>query len=182
MKFPQLFASGERMKVWHTLLLSVLSATVCIGLTGTNALGSQGENVTGDQIPDWIKPSDYEYSPFGKPDPFRSFIKTGPGEGAAVQRKKPTRPLTPLEQVEVTQLELVGILWYPEQPEKVMAMVKLPDGKGFVLRQGTRVGPHDGEVVEITPDEVRVREEFVTIFGKEETRIVPLKLYHGSGE
>lgn len=160
----------------RVLLLAAILLAAPLG----SPAAETGENASSEMVPEWVKPSDYTYSPIGKPDPFKSFVRTGPAPAA--QQQQPQRPLTPLEQIDVTQLQLVGILWYPEDPDKVMAMVRLPDGKGFVLRKGSRVGQNNGQVVEISSDEVVVREEYTTIFGKQETRYKTLKLYHGSGE
>lgn len=158
----------------------LLVALLLAAPLGGPKAAENSENASSEMVPEWVKPSDYTYSPIGKPDPFKSFVRTGPAPAA--RQEQPQRPLTPLEQLDVSQLQLVGILWYPEDPDKVMAMVRLPDGKGFVLRKGSRVGQNNGQVVTISSDEVVVREEYTTIFGKQETRYKTLKLYHGSGE
>lgn len=162
---------------WVLLLVALLLAAP----VGSPEAAETGGNASLEMVPEWVKPSDYTYSPIGKPDPFKSFVRAAPAAPAARQ-EQPQRPLTPLERIDVTQLQLVGILWYPEDPDKVMAMVRLPDGKGFVLRKGSRVGQNNGQVVAISSDEVVVREDYTTIFGKQETRYKTLKLYHGSGE
>lgn len=134
------------------------------------------------EVPEWISPPSYEYTQEGKPDPFRSFLRARTEEEQKKDKKKSQVPLGPLQSIAVTQLRLVGILWYPEQKERAMAMVELPNGKGFVLKKGTKVGRQDGEVVEISRDSVTVKEEVISILGKKETRTQVLELHTSSGE
>jgi type IV pilus assembly protein PilP len=135
-----------------------------------------------DKIPEWIRPPDYKYSPIGKPDPFVSFIQVQKQERSISRPKKSKRILTPLEKVEATQLKLVGIIWYADRPEAALAMVELPDGKGFILKKGALVGRSGGHVVKISPDQVLIQEEVVNIFGKLEKRNIALKLHPSKEE
>ena len=91
----------------------------------------------------------YAYYPEGKRDPFESPLlkqKFADGEGA---------PLAPLQQFDVTQLVLTGVIVGLEAPK---AMVKAPDGKAYILSIGTLVGKNGGKVVNITNDGVAVEE------------------------
>ena len=139
-------------------------------------------NATSQAMPDWIKPPEFAYSSEGKPDPFQPFIEQNEGSTEqSAKADKPQRPLTPLERVQPSQLNLEGILWDSKKPGQAMALVKLPDGKGYVLKKGTRIGRHQGRVVQIKPDQVVIQEEVTSIFGEEEEQNVVLKL-HKSGE
>ena len=129
------------------------------------------------EIPEWIRAPKYKYSPEGKPDPFVPFIQAGEQREPLVQSEKKKRALTPLEKIEATQLKLVGIIWYADQPENALAMVELPDGKGFILKKGVLVGRNGGQVIKISPDQVLIQEEVVNIFGKLEKRNIALKLH-----
>ncbi|WP_291319945.1 pilus assembly protein PilP [Desulfonatronospira sp.] len=125
--------------------------------------------------PDWMQVEAPQYSPEGLQDPFVPFVmpEEPPDTLPAMER---LRPLTPLERVELGQLRLVGTIKSPEQ--EVMAMVELPDGKGVMLHKGTRIGPNQGEVVEIHPDRVVVREYIQGVYGIQET-LSSLKLRPG---
>lgn len=144
-------------------------------------------NATGtvsDSRPEWIKPPDFKYASQDKPDPFRSFVQPETARSSEAQKNsKPSRPLTPLERVRPTQLNLVGILLNNNgQKTKSMAMVELPNGKGYILRPGTRIGRSDGQVVSIEPGKVTIQEKITDIFGEKKTNKVVLKLHKASGE
>ena len=130
-----------------------------------------------EKIPEWIRPPEYKYSPGGKPDPFVPFIQAQEQKRPLVQPEKKKRVLTPLEKVEPAQLKLVGIIWYADRPEAALAMVELPDGKGFILKKGVLVGRNGGQVIKISPDQVLIQEEVINIFGKLEKRNIALKLH-----
>jgi type IV pilus assembly protein PilP len=61
-------------------------------------------------------------------------------------------------------------------------MVELPDGKGFVLKPGQKVGYNGGKVVSIKQDQIKVLEETEDIFGDIVTKAVILKLHSPQGE
>jgi len=130
------------------------------------------------ELPRWLKPSSYRYDPVGKVDPFVPFINL---QALSVRKKKP-KSNSPLANLEVTQLRLVGILWDPKDPERARAMVELPDGKGFILKLGMIIGRNDGKVIKITPDSVLIEEEMEDIFGKISKRQIVLKLHPKKGE
>ncbi|MDQ7032058.1 MAG: pilus assembly protein PilP [Desulfonauticus sp.] len=128
-------------------------------------------------LPDWLKPPVYHYDPKGKVDPFVPFVDR---VNRAFNRSQ-KRHLTPLERIDVTQLRLEGILWSSD-PHLTRAVVELPDGKCFILKQGTVVGQNDGRVIKITPDKVIVKEKVMDIFGNLKNREVILKLHSKQGE
>ncbi|WP_051617061.1 pilus assembly protein PilP [Desulfonatronovibrio hydrogenovorans] len=128
--------------------------------------------------PDWITPSAYYYNPEGLADPFTPFIQPRIQEPPGVD-DPPRRPLTPLEQIEVSQLKLVGVIWQVGESREPTAMVELPDGKGFILKLGTVVGRNRGEVRDITSDQVVVVERITNIFGATEDRRTVLRLRPG---
>jgi len=128
--------------------------------------------------PDWMQVEAPQYNPEGLQDPFVPFVmpEEPPDALPALER---LRPLTPLERVELGQLRLVGTMQPPEQ--EIMAMVEMPDGKGFMLHKGTRIGPNQGEVLEIHPDRVLVREYIQGAYGIEES-LSTLKLRPGDSD
>ncbi|RQD67535.1 MAG: hypothetical protein D5R98_00820 [Desulfonatronovibrio sp. MSAO_Bac4] len=126
-------------------------------------------------LPQWMEPTGFVYTSTGLTDPFIPFIAQRPESVPA----KPDRPLTPLEQVAVTQLKLVGIIWSKPSEDAASAMVELPDGKGFIIQKGTLMGPYQGQVVSILQDSVLVEEQLTDIYGQKETRLTTLKLRPG---
>ncbi len=134
------------------------------------------------ELPDWLRtPDGYVFLPEGKPDPFRPFIRPAPPE-EPFRPQAPTRALTPLERIEATQLRVVGIVWARDRPDQALAMVEMPDGKGFVLRPGVGVGRYGGKVRRITATEVIIEEHGLDIAGREQIREVILKLHPTEGE
>ena len=49
-------------------------------------------------------------------------------------------------------------------------MVQTPDGKGYVVRRGTKIGSNNGVVSKITESGLVVTERFTDIYGKEQER------------
>lgn len=112
----------------------------------------------------------YAYDPESRPDPFKSILLTG--------ITKNHQFLPPLQQREVAEMKVIAIVWGGMGQS---AMLQTPDGKGYTVRVGTRVGPNHGVVRKITPREVTVEERYTDVFGETKTREVTLEL-HLSGE
>lgn len=113
---------------------------------------------------------EYRYDPVGKPDPFEPFDFSKIGV---------LIPTSPLQQFELSQLKLVGIIWgIPD----ARALVEDPVGKGYVVQRGTKIGKNDGTVIRILSDEVVVLEKYQDFFtGKIKTNEVSMKLIKTGG-
>jgi type IV pilus assembly protein PilP len=145
------------------------------------------------EIPEWIRPTTFQYSSRGKPDPFQKFIKKRPLQGVVkkepslspgTEQKKETHKeiLSPLETIEPSQLKLVGIIWRSDSPQKAYGLVELPDGKGFIVNKGTRIGQNEARVFAITPKTVVIHQEEKSLYGEKMTRKVILKLKNSKEE
>ena len=103
------------------------------------------------------------YLPTGKTDPFKPFIETD-----LVLKKKMEeelmkkaaaakgRPISPLQQVEIEQLHLVGIAGGDQGRTAIVE-----DGvakKHYPLSVGTYIGMNGGRIVSIQPDRVIIEE------------------------
>lgn len=97
----------------------------------------------------------YSYNPVGKRDPFQSFL-TQPSDSLT------STPRTPLQQYDIDQYQLVGIVTGIPRPR---ALVEDPEGIGHVMEIGTYIGKNWGKVTAINPDSVVVTEEYQTISG-----------------
>jgi Tfp pilus assembly protein PilP len=106
----------------------------------------------------------YEYNATGKSDPFEPFMETDPALKAKKEedlRKKAAagvkgRPISPLQQVDIEQLRLVGIAG---DDRRRTAIVE--DGvakKHYPLFVGTYIGMNGGRIVSIRPDRVIIEE------------------------
>ncbi len=124
------------------------------------------------KIPQWLKPYPFEYNPKNRPDPFKPVIKIKLLKAV----KKIRKFLSPLQQYEPTQLNLVGITWDPNKKKTPLALVELPNGKGYILKEGMKVGPNNGVVVAILKDKVIILEDYINFFGKKERKQIILNL------
>jgi type IV pilus assembly protein PilP len=131
---------------------------------------------TGQEFPDWISSQYPPYDAKGKIDPFVSFIKVREYEQmeAAKKAKVEKKAATPLETVDVRSLKLIGII------NKVggasLAMVELPDGKGYLIRPGMTIGLYDGVVTTIGNEMLVVEEDVIDVFGEAKKRTINLRL------
>lgn len=112
-------------------------------------------------------PGEYSYNPSGRRDPFSIVLK-------AARAGEENQNLPPLQQLSLTELNLIGIVW---GGFGYSAMVQAPDGKGYTVRQGTRVGPNGGAVSSITENAIVVQERFTDVYGNKQVREY-VKLLH----
>ena len=110
--------------------------------------------------------SEYSYNPKGKRDPFKPFILK---QSKIIEKK----PRTPLQEYEIGQLKLVGIIWRLKDP---IALVEDSAKKGFFMRKGTLIGRY-GVVKEIKENEIIIEEKFYDYLGKLKTTKTSLVLY-----
>ena len=120
------------------------------------------------------RPGRPRYSRLGKRDPFRPMVF---GIAAArVPAHCREENLSPLQQVNLSQLKLVAIGWNIGEPR---AMVEDSTGLGYVIKLGTPIGDcqYDGKVKAIRPSEIVIEEKFRDpIFGTSKVREVNMKL------
>jgi Tfp pilus assembly protein PilP len=114
-------------------------------------------------------PAKYIYDPTGKTDPFKSFIV----EQEVVEEKKQRKPLTYLETLDLSQLELIAII---VGPKGNFAMVRDSKGIGHVIQRGTPIGTNSGIVYAVTDKEVIVREEYKDFKGTVQHKDIAKKL------
>jgi type IV pilus assembly protein PilP len=129
------------------------------GAPGAAAL-DEGSTPTGE--------GSYSYNPSGRRDPFGAIGLDKPG----VPMEK--CHLRPLQCTSLTELSLIGIIW---GGFGYTAMVQAPDGKGYTIRQGTKIGPNDGVVSAITENALVVQERYTDVYGKKQVREY-VKLLH----
>jgi type IV pilus assembly protein PilP len=91
----------------------------------------------------------------------------------ASAQKKNFDLLPPLQRREVSDLKYVAVVW---GELGTYAMLEMPDGKGYAVRVGTRVGPNRGVVKRITARDLTVVEQYVDFFGETRTRNIVLEL------
>ena len=105
------------------------------------------------------------YTPVGKRDPFKSAYKIVKTPG-----QNPDEVVTsPLQQFEIDQLKLIAVVSGISQPR---AMVEAPDGKGYTVKIGTRIGKHFGLVVKIKSSELIIAEDYRDWNGRKVTNYI----------
>lgn len=121
---------------------------------GEPAPKADAEQAGAEEEVQMIDPFAYTYSPFGKRDPFEPF-----------ERKKFEAPksLNPLLNYDLSKFKLTGIVWGLANPK---AIVQDGEGKGHIIRRGTRIGRNRGKVMRILRDKVVVSEQFRDPLGK----------------
>ncbi len=106
------------------------------------------------------------YNPTGKPDPFMPTT-------VSIETTSKGKKVLPLEQFEVSDFELVGIVTGSGIKK---AMVQDLTGKGYFIQVGTRIGKMGGKVIRITGKEVVIKEPFQDFLGRRSSRVITLKL------
>ena len=107
------------------------------------------------------------YDPSGRRDPFAPVVQE-------LQPGKVDENLPPLQRVTLTELNLVAIVW---GAYGYTAMVQTPEGHGYTIRRGTRIGQNYGVVSAITERGIIVQERFTDVYGKKQEREY-VKLLH----
>lgn len=109
----------------------------------------------------------FQYNPAGRRDPFKSIIVSS-------ERQSLAENLPPLQRKELSELKVIGIIW---GGFGYGAVIQTPDGKGYPVRKGTRMGLNNGVISRITNKEVVVQEKYLDIFNERKTRDVVMELH-----
>lgn len=137
-------------------------------LSPTVAGASGGENGPPGVPNSTLEPaSAHSYDPSGRRDPFAPVLQQlglGPID--------PTLP--PLQRVGLTEMNLIAVVW---GAYGYTAMVQTPDGNGYTVRRGTRIGPNNGVVSAVTEKGIVVQERFTDVYGSKQEREY-VKLLH----
>ena len=109
----------------------------------------------------------HSYDPSGRRDPFAPVLQQL-GLGSI----DPTLP--PLQRVGLTEMNLIAVVW---GAYGYTAMIQTPDGNGYTVRRGTRIGPNNGVVSAVTEKGIVVQERFTDVYGSKQEREY-VKLLH----
>jgi type IV pilus assembly protein PilP len=107
------------------------------------------------------------YDPSGRRDPFAPIVQE-------LQPGKMDTTLPPLQRVTLTELNLIAIVW---GAYGYTAMVQTPEGHGYTVRRGTRIGQNNGVVSAVTERGIIIQERFTDVYGKKQER-EHVKLLH----
>jgi Tfp pilus assembly protein PilP len=126
----------------------------------------------------------YEYNAAGKPDPFQPFMETDPAlktkkeEDLSKKTSGKGGPISPLQQVDIEQLRLVGIAG--DDHGRTAIVEDRTTKKFYPFFVGTYIGLNGGRVAAILPDRVVVEERVETQDNKRkkmQMRRIPMLLH-----
>ena len=173
----------DRLATWPGLIqvnrlnMRAMGRTTQCLATTFRYLGEDGADVEPVSVA-----AGFGYDPQGRRDPMEPLVKEAPPPAAPKRvERAPTEAREPLERFDLADLKLVAIVrgGFGSQ-----ALVKAPDGKGYYVTVGTRMGTHGGRVSEIR-EQALVIEEFYVTPGNEiisEPLTLPLRRRDGEGE
>ena len=107
------------------------------------------------------------YDPLGRRDPFAPIIQE-------LQLGVVNENLPPLQRTPMAELNLIAIVW---GTYGYTAMVQTPEGHGYTVRRGTKIGQNNGVVSAVTERGIIVQERFTDVYGKKQEREY-VKLLH----
>lgn len=113
--------------------------------------------------------SGYRYDPKGRADPFKPFVAPPQLEKGLLG----SGPLTPLQKFDISQLNLVGIIWGIEDSK---AILEDSTGKGYIISKGTYIGKKGGVVRSIERNKIIIERKFVNYLGKIKRKIIVVNL------
>lgn len=93
--------------------------------------------------------------------------------GSPVVDEEATGPQDPLQQYNIAQLDLIGIISEVAVPK---AMFVDPEGFGHVVKEGDRIGRQGGTIVDIRDNEVDVREISSSDEDENQSRVTTIRL------
>lgn len=149
---------------------------------------SQRENVQGKKVSSEVPAVEKakadpppRYDPKGRVDPFFPVVESAPraGKKERVISAERRAPETPLEEIDLGQLRLVGII---HSPLGRSAVVEESSGRGYVVTSGTYMGIHSGRVTAIDMDRIIVTEIVTDRVGEAREERRELKLQKSVGE
>ncbi len=108
----------------------------------------------------------FSYNALGRRDPFAPII-------VKEEKKVKLGDRPPLERYGLFEFKLTGIIW---QGFGYNALVEGPDGKGYVVRVGTIMGPNRGVVKKITQDRIVIEEKYKNFSGGTERKEIVIEL------
>jgi type IV pilus assembly protein PilP len=141
--------------------VKALSPTPVPGQTGP--VTTQGKSPS-PALPEKSSSPQVVYDPRGKADPFIPAEVFPEGKAARV---------LPLEQFEISDYELVGIV---SGAKIKKAMLQDLSGKGYLVQVGTTIGKRGGKIIRIADREINIEEPFQDFFGRKIVRQISLKM------
>ncbi|MBI3391857.1 MAG: pilus assembly protein PilP [Nitrospirae bacterium] len=122
-----------------------------------------------EAAPQAMRAEDYFYNPSGRRDPFMSLLVLEKES----DRARLAGDIPPLERHAIPEMRVIGIVG---GPAGFVAMLEMPDGRGYSVREGSIVGRNKGVVRRIDRGSVIVEETLKTRLGELQQRKYTLEL------
>jgi Tfp pilus assembly protein PilP len=132
----------KRPTIWIILIAGIL-------LTGMPVLAQEKVEEKVEEK-DTIERTSYIYEATGHRDPFVSIL-----EALARKQSQKKKGLFPIEDFDLSQIRVIAIM---SDVKDNYALVGLPDGKFYTIKEGMTIGIHEGTVHSILEDMVLIRE------------------------
>jgi type IV pilus assembly protein PilP len=111
--------------------------------------------------------TEYAYDPADRRDPFAPIVNR------ESKQFGPMSTLPPLERYTISEFKMTGILW---GGFGYNAMLEGPDGKGYFVHVGSRIGPNRAVVKKINQDSLILEEKFKNYMGADDRREIIMNL------
>lgn len=120
------------------------------------------------QVPFLNASAGSNYDPAGRRDPFLPILQE-------LQLGKVDENLPPLQRLALSEINLIAIV--SGGSYGYLAMVQTPEGHGYTVRRGTKIGNNNGVVSAVTERGIIVEERFTDLYGTKQEREY-VKLLH----
>jgi Tfp pilus assembly protein PilP len=140
----------------------IIKGAIILLIIALWVVGAQAQESQKTDIPKPGAPQEEPiYSPIGKRDPFKPFIKIVEKE----VKPEVSKSLPPLRRYSLEQFRLVGIMSVGQQ---LKAMIVDPEKNTYVLGVGDEIGNKNGKIVEVRDNSILVEEKryFEDVFGQ----------------
>ena len=134
---------------------------------GTGVRSQGGDQLTmGGQFinPNTMVEEEFIYDPAGKRDPFLPF-------DVSVKEDKPS-DLPPLERYKLGQLRLTAVI--ADLDGNLKGNVEDEQGKGYLVKPGTKIGDNGGVAVKIESDRIKILETQRDLLGNETSKVIEM--------
>lgn len=155
---PQLNRLGKQLALAALILTAVVTtgcsdkpqATVTAPASAQQPKTALTSTVTQTAPAAAVAAEIYTYNPSGRRDPFTPII-------IKEEKKALAGAKAPLERYPINEFKLAGVVW---GGLGYRAMLEGPDGKGYFVRVGTKIGPNQGVVKKITQTSMIIEEKY----------------------
>lgn len=143
----RIIRKGDKWQIYSFNITSPVLLSAALPQKRISPEAAKKEDVSKNVLEQKTGGTGVEYTAGKRRDPFMPLI---------IKAEAKPKGLIPIESYEVSEFKLIAILW---DKTKHYAVITLPDGKSYTIREGVKLGLHGGKVYKITKDSVIIREQ-----------------------